>query len=53
MSDIHPVFHVFQLRGCLKEPETQHVPVELIDLQKDLQHQEVPTKILDTVTKRT
>ena len=53
MSDIHPVFHVSQLRRCLKEPEAQHVPVEAISLQKDLQYQEVPVKILDTVTKRT
>jgi hypothetical protein len=53
MSDIHSVFHVSWIRRCLKEPETQHVPVEAIDLQKDLQYQEVPVKILDTVTKRT
>jgi hypothetical protein len=53
MSDIYPAFHVSQLRRCLKEPETQHVPVEVIDLQKDLQYQEIPVKIFDTVTKRT
>ena len=53
MSDIHPVFHVSQLRRCLKEPEARYVPVEEISLQKDLQYQEVPVKILDTVTKRT
>ena len=53
MSDIHPVFHVSQLRRCLKEPEAQHVPVEAIGLQKDLQYQEVPVNILGTVTKRT
>ena len=29
------------------------VPVETIYLQKDLRYQEVPIKILDTVTKRT
>ena len=38
MSDIHPVFHVSQLRRCLKEPEAQHVPVEAIGLKKDLQY---------------
>ena len=53
MSDIHPVFHVSQLRRCLKEPEARYVPMEEINLQKDLQYQEVPVKILDTVTKRT
>ena len=52
MSDIHPVFHVSQLRKCLRVPE-EVVPVETIDLQKDLRYQEVPVKILDTVTKRT
>ena len=36
MSDIHPVFHVSQLRRCLKVPETEHVPIEAIDLQPDL-----------------
>ena len=53
MSDIHPVFHVSQLRRCLKVPETEHVPIEAIDLQPDLRYQEVPVKILDTVTRRT
>ena len=53
MSDIHPVFHVSQLSRCLRVPETEHVPVEAIDLQPDLQYQEVKVKILDTITKRT
>ena len=52
MSDIHPVFHVSQLRKCLRVPE-EVVPVETIDLQKDLRYQEVPVKILNTITKRT
>ena len=53
MSDIHPVFHVSQLRRCLRIPEVEHVPVETIDLQPDLRYQEIPVKILDTVTRRT
>jgi hypothetical protein len=36
MSDIHPVFHVSQLRRCLKVLEEKRVPVETIDLQPDL-----------------
>ena len=52
MSDIHPVFHVSQLRRCLRVPEAEHVPVEAIDLQPDLRYQEVPVKILDTVIKK-
>jgi hypothetical protein len=31
MSDIHPVFHVSQLRRCLKVLEEKRVPVETID----------------------
>jgi len=53
MSDIHPVFHVSQLRKCLRVPEEEKVTVETIDLQPDLRYREVPVKILDTVTKRT
>ena len=47
MSDIHPVFHVSQLRKCLRVPEMEIVPVETIDLQKDLRYQKVPVKILE------
>jgi hypothetical protein len=53
MSDIHPVFHISQLRRCLKVLEEKRVPVENIDLQPDLRYQEVPVMILDTVVKRT
>jgi hypothetical protein len=53
MSDIHPVFHVSQLRRCLKVLEEKRVPVEIIDLQPDLRYQEMPIKILDTVVKKT
>jgi hypothetical protein len=53
MADIHPVFHVSQLRTCLRVPEKERVPEEEIDLQTDLRYQEVPIKILDTITKMT
>jgi hypothetical protein len=53
MVDIHPVLHISQLRRCLRVPEKEHVPEEEIDLQTDLRYQEVPIKILDTITKRT
>ena len=52
MSNVHDVFHVSQLRRCLRVPEEQVAP-ETIDLQDDLRYQEVPVKILDTVTRRT
>ena len=35
MSDIHDVFHVSQLKRCLRVPEEQ-APTETLDLQLDL-----------------
>ena len=52
MSDIHNVFHVSQLKKCLRVPEEQ-VPTEVMDLQPDLQYQERPIKILDVATQQT
>ena len=37
----------------MRVPEKEHVPEEEIDLQTDIRYQEVPVKILDTVTRRT
>ena len=52
MSHIHIVFHVPQLKKCLRVPKEQISP-DTVDLQDDLRYQEVPIKILDTVTKQT
>ena len=52
MSDIHNVFHVSQLKKCLRVPEEQ-VPTEVMDLKLDLQYQERPIKILDVATRQT
>ena len=52
MSDIHNVFHVSQLKTCLRVPE-EHSHMEAKDLQPDLQYQERPIKILDTATRQT
>ena len=52
MSDIHNVFHVSQLKKCLRVPEEQISP-DAIDLQDDFRYQEVPIKILVTVTMQT
>ena len=52
MSDIHNIFHVSQLKKCLRVPEEQ-VPMEVLDLQPDLQYQERPIKILDVATRQT
>jgi hypothetical protein len=52
MSDIHNVFHVSQLRKCLKVPEC-HIAEESVQIQKDLQYREKPVKILDLAVRRT
>jgi hypothetical protein len=52
MSNIHNVFHVSELKKYLRVPEEQISP-DTIDLQDDLRYQEVPIKILDTITKQT
>ncbi|WVZ80433.1 hypothetical protein U9M48_027906 [Paspalum notatum var. saurae] len=52
MSDIHNVFHVSQLKKCLKEPARQ-VELDTLDLQPDLRCKEVHIKILDTGVKKT
>lgn len=52
LSDVHDVFHVSQLRKCLRVPEEQVIP-DMLDIQDDLRYQEVPIKILDTTVRRT
>jgi len=52
LSDVHDVFHVSQLRKCLRVPEEEVAPSTL-DLQDDLRYQEIPMRILDTVTRKT
>jgi hypothetical protein len=52
MADIHDVFHILQLKKCLRVPEEQ-APMEAMDLQPDLQYQKRPIKILHMVTRQT
>jgi hypothetical protein len=52
MLDIHNMFHVSQLKKCLRVPKEQ-ILLDIIDLQDDLRYQEVSIKIIDTVTKQT
>jgi hypothetical protein len=49
-SDVHDVFHVYQLKKCLRVPK-EHILMEQLDLGGDLVYNEWPIKILDT-TKR-
>jgi hypothetical protein len=52
LSDVHDVFHVLQLRKCLRVPEEQ-MPLEELTLGKDLTYQEYPVKNFDTSEKVT
>ncbi|WVZ89924.1 hypothetical protein U9M48_036269, partial [Paspalum notatum var. saurae] len=47
LSGIHNVFHVSQLKKCLRVPEEQ-APLEGLDVQEDLTYTEYPVKILET-----
>jgi hypothetical protein len=52
LSDVHDVFHVLQLRKCLRVPEEQR-PLKELTVGEDLTYQEYPAKILDTSEKVT
>jgi hypothetical protein len=52
LSDVHDVFHVSQLKKCLRVPEEQ-LPMEDLSVQDDLTYAECPIKILDTLTRVT
>jgi hypothetical protein len=52
LAGVHPVFHVSQLRKCLRVPEEQ-VHIEALDLQDTLEYVEHPIKILDRAVKET
>ncbi|WVZ52834.1 hypothetical protein U9M48_003854, partial [Paspalum notatum var. saurae] len=47
LSGIHNVFHVSQLKKCLRVPEEQ-APLKGLDVQEDLTYTEHPVKILET-----
>jgi hypothetical protein len=52
LSDVHDVFHVSQLKKCLRVLEEQ-LPMEELDLGGDLTYCERPVKILDTAERVT
>jgi hypothetical protein len=47
LSDVHDLFHVSQLKKCLRLPEEQ-IPMEDLDAKEDLSYQEYPVRILET-----
>ncbi|WVZ93016.1 hypothetical protein U9M48_039039 [Paspalum notatum var. saurae] len=52
LSGVHPVFHVSQLRKCLRIPEDQ-ISLEAVDLQDNLEYLEYSVHILDRAEKGT
>ena len=46
MSAVHDVFHVSQLRKCVRLP-TEVLPEPEIEIEPDLSYQEHPVKVLD------
>jgi hypothetical protein len=48
LSEVHDVFHVSQLKKCLRVTEEQ-LPMEYLDLGGDLTYSERPIRILDTI----
>jgi hypothetical protein len=47
LSDVQDVFHISQLKKCLRVPEEQ-LPMEDLNAKEDLSYQECPVKILET-----
>jgi hypothetical protein len=47
LSDVHDVFHVLQLKKCLRVPK-EKIPMEGLDAKEVLSYQEYPIKSLDT-----
>jgi hypothetical protein len=52
LSNAHDIFHVSQLRKCLRVPE-ERIPLEELTISEDLTCQEYPVKIMDTSEKVT
>jgi hypothetical protein len=52
LSDVQNVFHVSQLKKCIRVLAKQ-LPMEELSFQGDLTYTECPIKILDTLTRVT
>jgi hypothetical protein len=52
LSGVHDVFHVSQLKKCLRVPEEQ-IPLEELTVKEDLTYEEYPVKILETAERVT
>ena len=47
LSGIHDVFHVSQLKKCLRVPKEQ-IPLEELIVKEDLTYEDYPVRILET-----
>ena len=52
LAGVHDVFHVSQLKKCLRVP-TEEAPLETLDVQEDLTYREHPVRILEEAERRT
>jgi hypothetical protein len=52
LSGVHDVFHVSQLKKCLRVPVEQ-IPLEELVVKEDLTYKEYPIKILETIERVT
>jgi hypothetical protein len=52
LSDVHDVFHISQLKKCLRVPKEQ-LPLEELNVQNDLTYTKHLVKILDTLERIT
>ena len=52
LSGVHDVFHVSQLKKCLRISEEQ-IPLEEVNVKENLTYTEYPVKILETTKKVT
>jgi hypothetical protein len=52
LSGVHDVFHVSQLKKCLRVPEEQ-ILLEKLTIKEDLTYEEFPVKILETAERVT
>jgi hypothetical protein len=52
LSGVHDVFHVSQLKKCLRVPEEQ-IPLDELTVKEDLTYEEFPDKILETTERVT
>jgi hypothetical protein len=49
LSDVHDIFHVSQLKKCLRVPEEQ-LPMEELNVKEDLTYPEYPVRFFGNIS---